>query len=216
MWDCEIFKIILHSGAGERTSWRWGMKQGKFFRNFLFLIPMETKLFISILSESSSISWNVLPKKCLPDFWSHMEGKSLRPPVFDDRSGRARVTCLGARGLTSALGDSMTSSCHQKFNVTRQNQFCGKLTSINCIISVIVKVSSSPDQFHCVQFPAWGIVVACNDCAAYTGSRDNSCAIFIFQCEELVNCNRSQGHNSGLAAIEPNSPLSGRCSLAPH
>ena len=78
----------------------------------------------------------------------------MRPPVFDDRSGRARVTCLGARGLTSALGDSMTSSCHQKFNVTRQNQFCGKLTSINCLISVIVKVSSSPDQFHCVQFPA--------------------------------------------------------------
>ena len=74
----------------------------------------------------------------------------MRPPVFDDNSERSRVSCLGARGLTSALGDSMTSSCHQKYKITLCDQFCGKLTFINFLISGIVKVSSSPDQFHCV------------------------------------------------------------------
>ena len=124
------------------------------------------------------------------------------------------VTCL-VSGCTWphfrswGLDDIFMSS---KYKITSHNQFCGGLTSINCLKSISVKVSSSPDQFHCVQFPAWGIVVACNDYAAHTRSRDNSCTIFIFQCEKLVNC--QEPGTQYCLAIVASLPLSDCCSLS--
>ena len=115
-------------------------------------------------------------------------GEKFAPASFwwQERAGTCHVSgCTWPHFRSWGLDDIFMSS---KYKITSHNQFCGGLTSINCLKSISVKVSSSPDQFHCVQFPAWGIVVACNDCAAHTRSRDNSCTIFIFQCEKLVNC----------------------------